>query len=162
MRFELRQRILSWGKQFDVFDEAGNAVYVVAGQVFSVGDRLSFRDCSGAELAVIRQKIPSLGLKYRISRPGQSKVLVKRKRFAVVHHTFDVDVPRSDGIQAKGNFFDNEYTFRRGETEVASVSRQWFTWSDAYGIDIADGEDHILLLACAVVIDLACHSYRRS
>jgi uncharacterized protein YxjI len=37
------------------------------------------------------------------------------------------------------------------------VSKQWFSWTDTYGIDIAAGEDDILLLASAVVVDEACH-----
>jgi len=34
---------------------------------------------------------------------------------------------------------------------------KWFSLSDTYGIDIADGEDPVLVLALAVVIDMVCH-----
>jgi len=37
------------------------------------------------------------------------------------------------------------------------VSKKWFSWTDTYGIDIDDDEDHVLLLASAVVVDQACH-----
>jgi uncharacterized protein YxjI len=32
-----------------------------------------------------------------------------------------------------------------------------FALADTYGIDIPDNEDEVLILACAVVIDLASH-----
>ncbi len=40
---------------------------------------------------------------------------------------------------------------------MASVSEKWFSWTDTYGIEVGEGEDAILILASAVVIDLACH-----
>ena len=56
---------------------------------------------------------------------------------------------------------DHEYVFRRGETPVATVSKQWFSWTDTYGVDINDGEDDVLLLVSAVVVDMACHDNRK-
>ncbi len=46
--------------------------------------------------------------------------------------------------------------------KVAQVSKRFFSWSDTYGIDIADGEDDITILATAVVIDLVCHADEKS
>jgi uncharacterized protein YxjI len=40
----------------------------------------------------------------------------------------------------------------------ATVSKQWFAWSDTYGVDIAEGEDDILILVSTVVVDMACHA----
>ena len=37
------------------------------------------------------------------------------------------------------------------------MSKQWFSWSDTYGVDVAQGEDDILILASTVVIDMAVH-----
>ena len=46
--------------------------------------------------------------------------------------------------------------FERGGEVVAHVSKRWFNWTDTYGIEI-DGEDDVLVLASAVVIDMVCH-----
>ena len=46
---------------------------------------------------------------------------------------------------------------RDASVSVASVSKKYFTWADTYGIDIPHGEDPILILSSAVVIDLCCH-----
>ena len=35
------------------------------------------------------------------------------------------------------------------------MSKRWFGFRDTYGVDIADGENDVLILACTVVIDLA-------
>jgi uncharacterized protein YxjI len=40
---------------------------------------------------------------------------------------------------------------------VASVSKKWFSWGDTYGVEVGEGEDPVLVLASAVVVDQACH-----
>ena len=44
---------------------------------------------------------------------------------------------------------------------VATVSKRWFSFTDTYGIEVADGEDPVLILASAVVVDMVCHSDNR-
>jgi uncharacterized protein YxjI len=69
-----------------------------------------------------------------------------------------VDVPGPDDLEAEGDFLDHEYVFNRDGSPVAAVSKQWFSWSDTYGVDIEHGEDDIVILASTVVIDMACHA----
>jgi hypothetical protein len=55
----------------------------------------------------------------------------------------------------------HEYRFTRGGRAVATGSKQRFSWTDRYGVDIAGGEDDILMLASSVVIDRACHGNQK-
>ena len=68
-----------------------------------------------------------------------------------------VDVPGPNDLEARGDFLDHEYVFTRGDREVATVSKRWFSLGDTYGVETADGEDDVLILASAVVVDQACH-----
>jgi uncharacterized protein YxjI len=157
----MRERILSWGDDFTIKDESGRDAYYVDGKVFSFGDKLAFQDMSGHELAVIDQKLLSFGPQYEIIRDGSTVATVKKHLFTFFRHKFTVDVPGPDDLEAAGNFLDHEYTFERHGREVARVSKKWFRLSDTYGIDIADGEDDVLILASAVVIDLVSHPDRQ-
>jgi uncharacterized protein YxjI len=60
-------------------------------------------------------------------------------------------------LEARGDLSGHEYVFTRNGGGIAEISKQWFAWSDTYGVDIAQGEDTILILASTVVIDMACH-----
>ena len=60
-------------------------------------------------------------------------------------------------LEARGNLSDHEYTVTRDGAPVAQISKQWFSWSDTYGVDISDKEDPVLILASTVVIDMCCH-----
>jgi len=72
-----------------------------------------------------------------------------------------VDVPGPDDLEANGDFLDHEYSLARGGTTVAAVSKRLFSWTDTYGVDIAEGEDDVLTLASTVVIDMVCHGDRK-
>jgi uncharacterized protein YxjI len=153
----MKQKLFSWGDDFTIRNEAGEDVFFVDGKAFSFGDKLSFQDMHGNELAFIEQKLFNWGPTYEIHRGGKIAAVVKKQLFALLHHRFTVDVPGPDDLEATGNFTDHEYTFRRGDRTVATVSKKWFSWSDTYGVDVADGEDDVLILASTVVVDMACH-----
>jgi len=157
MRYIRKQKILSWGNDFRIRNEGGEDVFLVDGRALSIGDKLSFQDMAGKELAFIRQKLLAWGPNYEIYRDGSLAAVVKKKLFTLIHCRFSVDVPGPDDLEAKGSFLDMEYAFSRGDEQVAEISKRWFAWSDTYGVDIRDGEDDVLILAATVVIDLACH-----
>jgi uncharacterized protein YxjI len=157
MRYVMKQKLFSFGDDFTIRNEAGEDLYSADGKAFSFGDKLSFKDMQGNELAFIKQKLLNFSPTYEIHRGGEVAAVVKKQLFALIHHRFTVDVPGPDDLEAKGSFTDHEYTFTRGGRTVATVSKRWFSWTDTYGVDVADGEDDILILACSVVVDMACH-----
>lgn len=156
----MRQKLLSWGDDFTIKDENEQDCFYVDGKVFSLGNQLSFQDMHGTELAFIKQRLLAWGPTYDIYSRGELKAVVKKALFTFFHCTFSVDVPGPGDLEARGSFTDHEYEFYRGETPVAAVSKRWFSWTDTYGVDVADGEDDLLILASTVVIDMACHDDR--
>jgi uncharacterized protein YxjI len=161
MRYVMKQKLFSWGDDFYIRDEQGREVFLVDGKALSFGDQLSFRDLGGRELAFIRQKLLSFGLTYEIYRDGEVAAVVTKELFTFFSCRFTVDVAGPDDLQASGNFTDHEYVFTRAARTVATVSKEWFSFSDTYGVDVAAGEDDVLILASTVVIDMACHGDRR-
>lgn len=161
MRYVLQQKVFCLGDDYTIRDENGNARFYVDGKAFSFGDKLSFQDMKGNELAFISQKLLSWGPTYEIYRDGALAAVVKKQLFTFLNCKFTVDVPGPDDLEAVGDFLDKEYTFNRGDTAVATVSKRWFSFSDTYGVDIADAEDDVLILASTAVIDLCCHPDRK-
>lgn len=157
MRYVMKQKLIALGDDFTIQDENGNDVFLVDGKVLSFGDKLVFKDRAGNELVRIEQKLLAWGPTYEIHRGGELVATVKKSIFTLLHCRFSVDVPGPDDLEARGDFLDHEYSFTRHGRPVANVSKRWFSWRDTYGIEIAPGEDDVLLLACAVVVDMACH-----
>jgi uncharacterized protein YxjI len=161
MRYQMKQELWALGDDFTIKDERGNDTFLVDGKAFSVGDKLSFQDMAGNELAYISQKLLSFKKRYDIYRGDQLFAHVV-KELTFFKDAYTVDIPGPNDYEVKGNFWDHEYQFVRQGQEVAHVSKAFFTWSDTYGIDIIAGEDDITILATAVVVDLVNQNERQS
>jgi len=156
MRYLMKERFWGFGDDFAIKDADGNDVYFVDGKVFSLGDKLSFQDMQGNELAFISQKLLSLKKRYEIYREGSLFAEVE-KEWTLFKDKFTVDVPGPNDYTVTGSFFEHEFNFVRQGAVVAQVSKRYFNFTDSYGVDIVSGEDDIVILATAVVIDLVCH-----
>jgi uncharacterized protein YxjI len=165
MRYVMKQKIVSWGDDFVIRDETGAERYFVDGRALSFGDKLSFKDMAGNEVAFIDQKLLAWGPTYEVFRDGRLFAVVKEKVWTFLRNKFNVDVgadgPGPGDLEVQGDFWDHEYEFEREGRVAARVSKRWFTWADTYGVEVAAGEDDVLILVCAVVVDLCTQKERR-
>ena len=157
MKYEMKQKLFAFGKDFTIRDGEGRDVFRVDGKALSIGDKLSFQDMSGNELAFIAQRVLSFKKRYEIHRDGSLFAEVV-KEITLFKDKLTVDIPGPNDYEVAGRFLDHEYRFVRSGREVAHVSKSYFSLVDSYGIDIEDGEDDVTILATAVVIDLVSHS----
>jgi uncharacterized protein YxjI len=157
MRYIMKQKLFSFGDKFAIRNEKDEDVFFVNGEVFSLGHKLSFEDPQGNELLFISQKVLSFGPTYELYRGNQHVATIKKELFTFFQCTFDIHIDDKGDLSAEGNLSDHEYTFTRDGEAIAQVSKQWFSWADTYGVEIADGEDPLLILASTVVIDMCCH-----
>jgi uncharacterized protein YxjI len=159
MRYLLKQKLFSFGDDFTIKDDAGNAVFQVDGRAFTLlREKLAFEDLQGKELAFIRERLIALTPSYEILRDGQCVAVVKKDFINLFRCGFTVDVPGPDDLEAQGSLLDHEYTFTRGSRTVATVSKRWFSFTDTYGVEVEAGEDPVLILASTVIIDMICHA----
>ena len=155
-RYYMKQKIWTLGEKFIIKDEFSRPVFYVAGKPFSFGDKLKFFDREGNELAYIKQKVLSLKNLYKIYMNDRLTAKVK-KRIRFFRDKFVVDVIGKDDYIVRGNFYNYRYTFTRNGRQVAVVSKKLFSFSDRYRVEIVPGEDDVVILAVAVVIDMINH-----
>lgn len=163
MRYVIKQKVFALRDSFAIRDESGEQVFQVKGKLISVGDQLTFRSMDGEKLATIRQKVISLVPRYRVRRDGRLLAEVKKRPLSVLKARFKVDMKDgSPDLEIVGNLLDHEYSVRRSGDEIAHISKKWVSFGDSYGIQVDEGEDDILVLACAVIVDMICHEETRS
>jgi uncharacterized protein YxjI len=163
MRYILRKKLFSFGGKFNIRDANGNDVFVANGKALSFRDQFTFEDMHGNELVVIQRKLLSWGPTYEIYHAGHLVAVVKEALFTLLGHRFTVDDQHGPAdLEAKGNFTGHQYTFTRAGQVVAEVNQAWFTIADTYGVEIADGQDDVLILACCVVIERCQEQNHRS
>ena len=149
MKFYIKQRIFSWNDRFSIYNDVGEEVYFVEGEIFSFGKRLHLMDAAGREMAVIHQKVFSFLPRFYVDR-GERTVAEVVKNFTFFRQEYAV---QPMGWCVTGDFWAHEYSITDGEHEIARISKDWFTWGDAYSIDVGTGEDAALVLSVVLVID---------
>ena len=70
MKLLFKQRLFSWFDSYDIYDEAGNTVYVVKGQL-SWGHKLVIYDAYGNEVGMVVQKVLTFLPKFEIYKKRQ-------------------------------------------------------------------------------------------
>jgi uncharacterized protein YxjI len=156
-RYKLRQRLISIGEDFTIEDEQGNTVYTVDGKVLRIRETFVIEDRAGNEVATIREKKLAIRDSMAILRGGDTLATIKKALFSPFRDKFTIDVEDGEDLTAQGNILDHEYEIRRGGDTVARVSKHWFSLTDTYGVETAEGEDDGLILAIAVAIDEMAH-----
>jgi uncharacterized protein YxjI len=151
----IRERFFRLGQDSDITDEQRRPVLQVDGKVLSLRDRLVLRDPEGREVAQVHRKLVAMRPTYRISIAGQEATEVRKRLFTPFGDRFTIDVPGPDDLEMTGDLLDHEFTIRRSGQTVATVSKRWFSARDTYAVEVAAGQDDLLILASVLALDLA-------
>jgi uncharacterized protein YxjI len=153
MRYLVREKVFAVGTDFWVTDEQGNKAFLVDGKVLHIRPTLELKDPSGAVVATIRKKLVAVRDTMEIERDGTPAAIVHKVLISPLHHRYVIDIDGGGQLEAVGNIVDREFDIRRGGEVLARVSRSWFRVRDTYGVDVAPGQDDVLMIAIAVSID---------
>jgi uncharacterized protein YxjI len=140
--------------RFAITDDTGMPRFEVQGR-FAFSRRLSICDTAGAELAVISHR--GLTARYQIRANGQETTVYPRGFFG---RRFEIDSP-AGLLEARGNFSGRQYAITRGGLPVGGVT-QLRTLREQFAVEIADGEDAVLMLAVVMVIEIIRDDRRRA
>lgn len=157
----IKAKLISIGNDFDITDDDGRLVYHVDAKALSVRNRLVIEDADGREVAAVVRHLVSLRPTYAVTIGGEKAADVRKHFFTPFGERFTIDIPGPGDLEVKGHLLDHEFTVERDGEQVAAVSKRWFSLRDTYGVDIADGEDHLLVLASVLAVDLAMARERK-
>lgn len=149
MKLLFKQRLFSWLDSYDIYDETGNTVYTVKGQL-SWGHCLKIFDARNREVGTVKEKIFTWRPQFEMYL-GDRYVGCIRKEFTLFRPQFTVDC---SGWQVQGEIFEWDYTVLDAALrQVATVSKEVLHWTDTYVLDIADSADALGVLMLVLAID---------
>jgi uncharacterized protein YxjI len=156
-RYRMVEKLASIGDDFFIQNDRGERVYKVDGKALRIRDTLVFRDMSGNELCKIQQRIARVRNSMEIEAPdGRRMALVQKAMISPLRDRFSVKIGNGENLEVRGNIVAHEYTIGN----VATVSKRWFRVRDSYGVEVAPGQNDLLILAAAVCIDQMSHDVR--
>ena len=90
---------------------------------------------------------------------GGRKVVVK-KALVGIRDRFHIELDGGADLKAHGNIVDHEYEIEGDDGTIATVSKKWFRVADTYGVEVAPGQDPVVILAVTAVLDTMAHPER--
>ena len=153
--YVIRERMFRLGEDSDITDGAGQPVLHVDGKVLSLRNRLILRDPAGREVGQVHRKLAALRPAYEITLGGTDVAEVRKHPFTPFGERFTIDVPGPDDMQISGDLFSHEFTIDRDGQVVVTVSKRWLSVTASYAVEVAPGEDGLLILASVLALDLA-------
>ena len=151
----IRERLFDIGNDFDITDDHGQVVYHVDGKVFTLRNQLVIEDADGREVATVERHLVALRPTYAVTIGGEKAADVRKHFFTPFRDRFTIDIPGPGDLEVTGDLFDHEFTIERDGDQVAAVSKRWFSLRDTYGVQVAEGEDDLLVLASVLAVELA-------
>ena len=149
MKLIFKQRLFSWFDSYDIYDEAGNTVYVVKGEL-AWGHLLRIYDANGNEVGYIKQKVLTWLPRFEMYIDGNYTGCIT-KEFSFFKPKFNIDFC---GWRVEGDWFDWDYTILNSAgLSVARVSKELWKWTDTYVIDVRDPDDLLYSLMLVLAID---------
>lgn len=159
MKYTVKQRVFSFGAKYDVWDINGDPVYYVRGEILSLGRVLHIYDMNDNEVASVEQRLFTFGHKYDVFCGSSLVATISKQLFTFIGLRYTIE---GTDWQVEGAPFSHEFSIAdsRGR-EIASISREWFTWGDCYLIDISY-ENSLMGLAVVLAIDAVIDAGRNS
>ncbi len=149
MKLLFKQRFFSWFDSYDIYNEVGETVYIVKGQL-SWGHCLKIFDAKGNEIGTIKERIFTFLPKFEMYM-GEQYIGCISKEFSLFRPKYNIDC---NGWHIEGNFFEWDYNIIKANgQQVATVSKEIFNWTDTYAINVYNQEDAIYALMLVLAID---------
>jgi len=159
-RFQMRQRLFAFGNDFDIENDRGERVFHVDGKPLRLRATLLFQDMQGNEIYRVQEKLLRVRDTMRIYRGKVVVAQVHNALFTPLRDRFRIEIPGGQDMTTHGNILYHEYTIERNGETLARVSKRWFRVRDTYGVEVAQSEEALLILAITVVIDTMSHEGR--
>jgi uncharacterized protein YxjI len=157
MRYIMKQKVFSLRDSFTIMSENETDIYQVIETRSFFGNKLSLKDMNSNELLFISQKTFLWYPTFEISKNGQV-IAVVSKVFSWFKNKLVLSMSGPKEYSIAGTYWADRYTFKCGEHEVVQVSKNKWSLSDTYCIDIVGGEQDEIILATCIVIDLMFHN----
>lgn len=149
MKLLFKQRLFSWFDSYDIYNEAGETVYTVKGQL-SWGHCLKIFDTYGNEIGTVKERILTFLPKFEIYL-GDKYIGCISKELTFLKPKYNIDY---NGWHIEGDFFEWDYSILSQDGQnIATVSKQLFNLTDTYIIDVNDSHDALCALMLVLAID---------
>ena len=148
MKLLFKQRLFSWFDSYDIYNEAGQTVYTVRGQL-AWGHCLKIYDAQGREIGTVKERILTFLPKFEMYL-GDRYVGCISKEFTFFFPKYHIDC---NGWHVDGDLFEWEYQILNSSGSLVANITKELNWTDTYVIDVRNPQDALCALMLVLAID---------
>jgi len=157
-RYQMREKLVSFGDDFWIENDRGERVFKVNGKMMRVRGTLEFENTEGKVKAQIQERMLRAKDSMAIEDgKGHKAAEVKRALITPIRERWVVRIADGPDLEVKGDLLAHEYKIGDGKQKVAKVSKKWFRIRDSYGVQIEPDQNDAVILAITVAIDAMVH-----
>lgn len=151
MKMLFKQRLFSWFDSYDIYNEEGEAIYEVQGQL-AWGHCLQIYDKSGNHLGTVKERLLTLMPSFDLYE--------KEQYIGQVNKEFTFFIPKfhleCGDWEVSGDILEWDYQVMDSATSmVASIQKRIFNLTDTYELEVFRSENALHVLMIALAIDAA-------
>ena len=149
MKLLFKQKLFSWFDSYDIYNESGDTVYTVKGQL-AWGHCLKIFDADGHEIGSGKEQLLTFLPKFEMYLGAQYLGSIS-KELSIFKPKYRIDC---NGWQVEGNFLEWDYRILDSSGQyIAGISKELLKWTDTYILDIRRPQDALCVLMFVLAID---------
>jgi uncharacterized protein YxjI len=155
MKFTVKQRIMAFGKQYRVMDEAGNQVYEVSSMLISVERRKDVTDMEGNPVAWAEWPVLTGQAELNAGVEHGSMEIP----FMSLSPRWELALGNGEQYAVEGDFFRLDFSVTGSRGTVATIGKRLLAFSDTYEVEVDEKTmNPTFVLLLAALIDHKYHS----
>ncbi|MGL4337586.1 MAG: LURP-one-related/scramblase family protein [Turicibacter sp.] len=151
MKYLMKQKFFSLSEDFYIKTNNGQDAYFVDGQLFSIGFKCKLYDMHKRLQYEIKEKHLTFLSNYKMYDENGNQFAEVDQQFAFFKIKIKATSNYGD-IEIEGDIFDWNYKIYLKNKLAAVVSKEFFTFTDTYSVDVLH-EDDAFILALVCIID---------
>ena len=150
MKLLFKQRFFSWFDSYDIYNEHGETVYTVKGEL-AWGHKLNIYNANGVHVGTVKEEIFTFLPRFNIIINGEEVGCI-RKEFTFLRPVFTLDYKN---WTVEGDFFDWDYEVTDGYGHTIITASRQLNWTDTFVIEYDDKANELTALMIVLAIDAA-------
>jgi uncharacterized protein YxjI len=147
-RYQMRERLISIGGDYNVDDEHGQRAFHIDGKALRLRHTMKFQDPQGHDIYTIQERVVRVRESMAIDRDGQKVAEIHKALVTPLRDRLTVNIENGSDMTVQGNLLDHEYEITQGGR---------IRIRDTYGVEVSPGQDDALILAVTCCVDAMVH-----
>lgn len=139
----------SFNDRFTVKNEQMDDIFYAEGKLFSFGKKIRMHTMDGDEVLYIKQNVWSFLSRFEFY-VGEQLISEMKQELSFLKKRYNIVTPNWD---ITGDIWAMNYEIREGSRVIARINKKWFSFMDAFEIDVFAEEYLELILGVVIVID---------